>query len=49
MESVLRDLSASLARSIGLTYHASLKLRARVAGKDFRQGLEAPSTAPVEH
>ena len=48
METVLRDLSASRARSIGVTYHASLKLRARVAGSDFRPGLAAPSTVPVQ-
>ena len=48
VESVLRELSASLARSVGRMYHASLQVRARVAGSDFRAGLVRPTVQPLE-
>ena len=48
VEVVLRELSASLARSVGRMYHASLQVRARAAGSDFWSGLARPTVQPLE-
>ena len=43
-----RELAASVARSTGRLFRASLQVRARMAGKDFKAGLPTPSVQPVE-
>ena len=48
VDGMLRELSASLARSTGRIYAASLKLRARAAGRNFRACLPAPSELPLD-
>ena len=43
-----RELAASLARSTGRLFRASLQVRARASGKEFKSGFQAPSNQPVE-
>ena len=43
-----REMAASLARSTGRMFRASLQVRARAGGKEFKAGLPTPSVQPVE-